>query len=75
MVMFIPGTVLSSSAKLFEGVLWIASEVMTDTVAGALTICCSTFEALTTKVEQALVKFANARDEILSLFGLGPKAA
>lgn len=34
-----------------------------------------TFEALTAKVEQALVKFANARDEILSLFGLEAKAA
>jgi transposase len=34
-----------------------------------------TFEALTAKVEQALVTFANARDEILSLFGLEAKAA
>ena len=34
-----------------------------------------TFEALTAKVEQALVKFANAREEILSLFGLEAKAA
>lgn len=34
-----------------------------------------TFEALTAKVEQALVKFANARDEILSLFGLEASAA
>lgn len=34
-----------------------------------------TFEALTAKVEQALVRFANARDEILSLFGLPAKAA
>ena len=34
-----------------------------------------TFEALTAKVDQALVKFANAREEILSLFGLDAKAA
>ena len=34
-----------------------------------------TFEALTAKVEQALVTFANAREEILSLFGLEAKAA
>ncbi len=34
-----------------------------------------TFEALTTKVEQALVKLADARGEILSLFGLEAKAA
>ena len=34
-----------------------------------------TFEVLTAKVEQALVKFANAREEILSLFGLEAKAA
>jgi transposase len=34
-----------------------------------------TFEALTAKVEQALVTFASARDEILSLFGLEAKAA
>ena len=46
--MFIPGTARSSSAKLLAGVPSIASEVMTETVAGALTICCSTFDALTT---------------------------
>jgi len=34
-----------------------------------------TFEALTAKVEQALVRFANAREDILSLFGLPAKAA
>ncbi len=34
-----------------------------------------TFEALSAKVEQALVKFAKARQEILSLFGLAAKAA
>jgi hypothetical protein len=33
---------------LFEGELWIVSEVITETVAGALTICCSTFDAVTT---------------------------
>jgi transposase len=34
-----------------------------------------TFEALTAKVDQALISFANAREEILSLFGLPAKAA
>jgi transposase len=34
-----------------------------------------TFEALTATIEQALVKFANAREQILSLFGLPAKAA
>ena len=36
--MFIPGTAFNSSAKLFAGVLSMLSDVITDTVAGALTI-------------------------------------